>query len=150
MFTSYPGKYVSLIGVESDAMTNNPLSTETIEAGKLLAILSYAALPFGAPAFIIPMITRDNAYALQHAKYAGAIFIAGLVVFVVTFAAAFISCGLGTPLVGITLFFIVPSIQGFLAALNGTEEVPMVVGPWAEKMFAGVTLKDDAESALSE
>ncbi|MFT5679889.1 MAG: hypothetical protein ACI8RZ_000794 [Myxococcota bacterium] len=126
-------------------MTNNSLSTETIEAGKPLAIISYAALPFGVPAFIIPMLTRDNAYALQHAKYAGAIFVAGLAVFAVTFAVAFISCGFGTPLVGITLFFIVPALQGFLAALNGTEEIPMVVGPWAEKMFAGVTLKDDAE-----
>ena len=131
-------------------MTEQPLSTETIEVGKPLAIICYATLPLGIPAFILPMLTRDNAYALQHAKYAGVIFLGATLTFILTFAAAFITCGFGTPLVGLTLFFIIPTIQGFLAALNGQDEIPMMVGPWAEKLFSGVTLKSDTDLAAED
>ena len=123
-------------------MNDTALSTEVIEAGKPFALLSYASMLVGLPLFLIPMLTRDNAYALEHAKHAGAICIGAFVTFLVTFAAAFVSCGVGTPLVGLALLFYVPAVQGFLAALNGSTEVPVYVKPWSERMFSGVTLSE--------
>ena len=125
--------------------TDHSLSPETIEAGKPLALISYASLVVGLPLFILPMLSPDNAYALKHAKYAGVIFIGAMIAGIATFAAAFITCGLGTPLVGAVLLFYIPTIQGLLAALNGTQDVPMMVEPWAEKLFSGVKLKAPPE-----
>ena len=76
---------------------------------------------------------------------AGVIFIGAMIAGIATFAAALITCGLGTPLVGAVLLFYIPTIQGLLAALNGTQDVPMMVEPWAEKLFSGVKLKAPSE-----
>ena len=123
-------------------MNDSDLTPEQIEAGKPLALLSYATFVVGFPLFVLPMLSRDNAFALRHAKYAGAIYVGSLAFFLITFALSFVTCGLGSFLMVLLLAFYIPIVQGTLNALNGSTEPPMLTGEFAETLFSGVTLKE--------
>ncbi|MBW1879891.1 MAG: hypothetical protein JRI25_16875 [Deltaproteobacteria bacterium] len=124
------------------------LTDQEVEEGKIFALLSYASLPTGIPLFIIPMIQRDNAFALQHAKWAGVAWLGYLVtfflLFLVTFFIAMITCGFGTPLVFFSFvgfLFWIPGLQGFIYALNGEAREPMAIGGITEQLFGRLEVK---------
>lgn len=140
-----------------DLVATLGMSEEEVEQGKVFAILSYASLPTGIPLFIIPMVQRDNAFALQHAKWAGVAWLGYLcsffLLFLVTFFIAFITCGFGTPLVVFSFaafLFWIPGLQGFIYALNGEAREPMLIGGITEQLFGRLEVKEKARGGAKE
>jgi hypothetical protein len=99
-----------------------------VESGRTLALLSHLGIIFGLPLFIIPLITRDNALSLHHAKAAAANFIFMMIAAVVTF----VTCGLGFPLLFLPWVF---AIVGMVNASGGKEAGPWGLGTLGESVF---------------
>ncbi|MGM0557128.1 MAG: hypothetical protein ACQEVA_12165 [Myxococcota bacterium] len=99
-----------------------------VQRGKPMAILSHMSVLFGVPVFLIPIIKRDNAFALHHAKSAMVIyllFIAGLI-------ASFATCGLALPF---ALLLYVPAIVGVVHAARGDRAGPWALGHLGERLL---------------
>jgi hypothetical protein len=60
------------------------IPAKEIEEGKAFAILSYVLSLIGLPFFLVPLITRNNAFSLFHAKQCLLLWLAGVVVSVVS------------------------------------------------------------------
>lgn len=116
------------------AQTDDDTDLE-VQQGKAMAILAYASLLFGLPVFLIPLIMRDNAFALHHAKAAGA----GFLLFFAAGLLTFVSCGLFFPLV---MLCYVPALIGVLQAANGQLAGTWGLGNFGEAMFKGIQLKE--------
>jgi len=112
---------------------------KTIEDGKAFAILSYALSFIGLPFFIVPLITRDNAYSLYHAKQALTIGLTGAVISAVSFVLSFICIGVITALVG-GIFLLVLNIMGLMQTTKGEAKPLPVIGKYAVNWFKGVTV----------
>lgn len=132
------------------------MTAEEIEAGKTFAILAWAGMLMGVPLFIVPLIQRDNAFALFHAKHAGTTFLASLVL-VVGFMVIYVgTCGLGALMFPVLFLTLIPVIDGFVKAVNGKAEAPMLIGDFTDRLFGGLTVdapkakptpaKDDTEA----
>ena len=111
----------------------------TVEAGKTFAILGYALSFVGLPFFLVPVITRDNAYSLYHAKQSMMIWLAGIIVSVVSVILTVICIG---PIVGLVgaLGLLVLNILGLLQSVNGEAKPLPLVGKYAVEWFKGLTL----------
>lgn len=100
----------------------NPYPPEDIESGKLMAVLGY----FVSPLWIVPLVQRDNAFALFHAKQAMVYSIAMAILGAVIAAVSFVTCGFGA-FAAVAIFpFVYPWIMGIVYAAQG-EYRPM---PW--------------------
>lgn len=109
---------------------------EDIDEGKPLALLSHASLLFGLPVFIIPMLQKDNHFALHHSKAAAVNF----VFFMVAFGITMITCGLAFPLLFLCY---IPAIVGVIHAANGELAGRWGWGPAGESMFKGLQVTDE-------
>ncbi len=111
----------------------------TVEAGKTFAILGYALSFIGLPFFLVPVITRDNAYSLYHAKQSMMIWLAGIVLGVVSAILTVICIG---PIVGLLggLGLLVLNILGLLQAVNGEAKPLPAIGKYAIEWFKGLTV----------
>ena len=120
--------------VEQHARQDEDVDDE-IDEGKALAVLSHLSILFGIPVFLVPMLQRDNAFALHHAKSAGVIFVA----FLLALSLSMVTCGLAMPL---ALLVYVPALVGIVNASRGEEAGPWAFGKLGEKMFASVTVDE--------
>ena len=111
-----------------------PPASEEADTGKAMAVLSHASIFFGVPLFLIPLCTRDNAFALHHGKAAAVNF--GFMMVSIFFTV--LSCGLLFPLI---FFSYVPAIVGIIHASNGELAGPFGWGPAGERVLAGVKTK---------
>lgn len=106
------------------------------EDGKMLAILSHLSILFGIPIFLIPLIQRENAFALHHAKAAavtyGMLMIAGML--------SVVTCGLGVPLIFLCY---VPAIIGIVKATNEELAGKWGMGDFGEQLLSSVQVKND-------
>lgn len=105
--------------------------------GKAFAILSYALSFIGIPFFLVPLIMRNNAFALYHAKQCLIIWLAGIVLGTISTILMAVCIGaILLPIVGIMLF--VFTIIGLIKAVN-CEAVPVpLIGKFAEEWFKGI------------
>jgi hypothetical protein len=124
------------------------LGVDEIRKGKAWAFLSYLSMILGVPLFAVPLLLRDNEFALQHAKWAGSAyvgFVAALVGGAVLSAVvSFVTCGILSPAVALSLLaflFFVPALQGAIAALEGRVDEPIIVGEIAELLFDHISVK---------
>lgn len=119
------------------------------EQGKLWAALSYGSFFIGFPLGIIPMIQRDDAYALYHAKHATAVWLA---VFVATSVlgilypiVSMVTCGFGAILFPMLLlpvpWALVVGIHGLVIAMNGEWQEPVGAFGLGEMMFGSIRPK---------
>lgn len=123
---------------------------EPTEQGKMWAAVSYGSFFIGFPLGVIPLIQRDDAFALYHAKTATAVwlvaFVVGVVMAFVYTVISFVTCGFGSILFPIILlpvpWTMVVSIHGLILALNGQTEEPMGGFGLGEMMFGQLTLKE--------
>lgn len=112
------------------------------QEGKLFAILSYALNLVGLPFCIVPLITRNNEFALYHAKQSLMIWIGGVVVSVAS--TVLMAICIGIVLVPILapiafVFLLVVNIMGLVnAAKLETKPLPLI-GKWGEQWFKGIT-----------
>lgn len=110
-----------------------------VDEGKPMAVLSHMSILFGLPIFLIPLIRRENAFALHHAKSAMVIFL----LFIAAFIASFVTCGLAVPL---ALLLYVPAIVGVVHAARGERAGPWALGHWGEKLLDLQVDVNDSES----
>lgn len=110
-----------------------------IEAGKTFAILSYALSFVGLPFFLLPVIMRDNAYSLFHAKQSMMIWLCGIILGAVSAALTLICIG---PVVGLIggIFLLVLNIMGLMQAVNSQAKTLPLIGPYAMNWFKGLTV----------
>ncbi len=101
-----------------------------IEAGKLLAILGYII----GIVCIIPLIQKDNAFSLYHAKQVLLLIIAGVLLSVINV----IPC-LGQVVWALgSLALLVLGIMGLINAIKGKAEPVPLIGKYAEEWFKGI------------
>lgn len=109
-----------------------------VEEGKPFAILSYALGLIGLPFFLVPLIMRNNDFALYHAKQCLILWLFGIVGSVVSGILAFICIGIILG-VAIAILVLVLDIIGLVNAVNGEKKPLPWIGPFAEEWFKGVT-----------
>lgn len=129
---------------------------EVTENGKMMAVLSYGSLLMGVPLGIIPMVQRDDDFALFHAKHSLVIvleFLAMMMLyfgcFAVSMLAFFFTCGMSNfvtvPLLMamIFIFFLpgIPMAHGLLLALNGERKAPFGTFGIAQLLFSKIEYK---------
>jgi uncharacterized membrane protein len=108
-----------------------------VEEGRPIAILSYVLLLGLAPYFFLPLIWRNNEFTLYHAKQCHAIWVATLVLLVIS-----------APLMAVCIGFIIAAmaligalalcIMGIINAVKGEVKPLPVVGKWGEEWLKGV------------
>lgn len=113
---------------------NNPYGypMEDVEEGKLFAILGYI-IPF---IFLVPLIQKDNHFALFHAKQVLLLCLAGVALMVVSMV----------PIVGcFTMVLFLPLfawvIMGLVFAIQGQYRPLLFIGDFAEEWFKGIRVE---------
>jgi uncharacterized membrane protein len=116
------------------------MSAGEVADGKMFAILCYALNFVGFPFWIIPLITRDNAYSLYHAKQCLIMWIALAVGSLVGGPTIFICVG-AVILAAVWITNIIFNVIGVLNANNGMCKPLPVIGKWGEDWFKGIQKK---------
>lgn len=112
------------------------------DQGKIQAVASYLSLLTGWPLFLWPLIVRDDAFGLQHGKWAGGLYVGYLASVLFIIFLSFITCGFGAFLVFFVFLWWLPAGMGILAVLNGKLEAPPVAEPVASMLFGSIVPKD--------
>jgi uncharacterized membrane protein len=108
------------------------------EEGKAFAILSYALGFIGLPFFLVPLIMRNNEFALYHAKQCLILWILGL-------AGSVVSGILMAVCIGVVLavvvwgFCLVLNIIGLMNAVKLEKKPLPLIGKYGEEWFRGIT-----------
>jgi hypothetical protein len=119
------------------------------DQAKMWAALSYGSFFIGFPLGVIPLVQRDDPYALHHAKKATAVWLVSFVLgMVLAFAYTFISfatCGFGAILFPMVLlpvpWVMAVAIHGLVISLNGQWDEPIGVFGLGDLMFSSITPK---------
>jgi len=115
-------------------MNPNPYPPEDIEPGKMLAVLGYLI----SPLWIIPLIQRDNAFALFHAKQAMVYTIVMVILGAIISVFSMITCGVGAVLAFGIFPFLYPYIMGIIYAAQGEYRPMPWIGQFADTYFSGL------------
>jgi uncharacterized membrane protein len=112
------------------------ITEQVAEAGKAMAVLSHLSTFLHLPLFLIPLLQKDNPFALYHARQAAVGFVGLIVVYVILTAITAVTCGATFFLFGLVpIYSIGVSIIGALAANDGAIKELPVVGGVAQKLF---------------
>jgi uncharacterized membrane protein len=106
------------------------VSAKEIEEGKVLAILSYI-IPILC---IVPLIQKNNAFSLYHAKQVLLLVIAGIVTSLVNV----IPCLGQIVWLIVALALLVFGVMGLIAAVKGEMKPIPLIGKFAEDWFKGI------------
>ena len=113
---------------QQQPMNQNPYPPEDIESGKMLAVLGYLI----SPLWIIPLVQRDNAFALFHAKQAMIYTIFMVILGTVIGIISVITCGFGAILAVAIFPFLYPYIMGIVYAAQGQYQPMPWIGHYAD------------------
>lgn len=119
------------------------------EYGRQWAILSYVGLICLVPVGIIPLIQRDDAYALHHAKVATVVWIGvlgtSIALAMVWAVIVVVTCGLGVALLPLvflpTAWGLVVGIHGLVLTLNGAWDEPIGGFGLGDALFGSIEAK---------
>ncbi len=121
---------------EPEATAEAP-AMDDVDEGKAFAILSYALSFVGIPFFLLPLIMRNNDFALYHAKQCLILWLTGAVLGTISAILTAVCIGaIMLPIVGIALF--VFTIMGLMNAVNGKAVPVPLIGQWGEEWFKGI------------
>lgn len=113
------------------------MAAKEIEDGKAFAVLSYVLSFVSLPFFLVPLIMRNNAFSLYHAKQCLLLWLAGIVVSIVCVPLMAVCIGFVLlPVAGIALFVL--AIMGLINASKGEAKPLPMIGKWAEDWFKGI------------
>jgi len=115
-----------------------PVALPDAEEGKAFAILSYVLSLIGIPFFLVPLIMRNNEFSLYHAKQCLLIWLAGVVLAVVSAPLMAVCIGVIIAPVG-GVFLLVLCIMGLINATKLEAKPVPLIGKWAEDWFKGIT-----------
>lgn len=119
-----------------------PGARDTIlEAGRVWAFASYASLFVGIPLFAIPMIQRDNAFALHHARHAAACFLGFVVLGLGIGVFSLVTCGIGAMVFPLALLPYVPAVHGLMLVADGKWGEPYGLFGLGDRLFGSMTAK---------
>lgn len=122
-----------------------PTATTTpeqqVQSGKMWALLSYAGIFFGLPLAVVPLLQRDNAYALYHAKHATAAYAASVVLFIVWCIFYAISCGFGAVAFPLVMLPWVVAGHGIWLVREGAWRQPIGLFGLGDRLFGTLELK---------
>lgn len=113
------------------SLAKSPVSSQEIEDGKTLALLCHGSLLFGLPLFILPLLMRDNRFALHHAKAAGVTYVLFMMMAVLTV----LTCGVAFPLIFLCY---VPAFVGMVSAAKGELAGVWGMGKLGESLLSGI------------
>jgi uncharacterized membrane protein len=118
--------------------TPAPATKETDE-GKAFAVLSYALSFVGLPFFLVPLITRNNDFALYHAKQCLVLWLAGIVVMAAMWSPFFFLWRIMNLLMyPLGIFMLVLNVIGLINAVNSATRPVPVLGKFAEEWFKNI------------
>ena len=110
------------------------------DTSKALAVLCHLSMFLSIPIWIVPLITRDNAFTLHHAKDAAVTWALGMTIFVGGLTIFILSCGL-LPVFVLVFVLYIPMLMGIFSAANGQiEDIPLIT-PISRALLGGVTVK---------
>lgn len=118
-----------------------------IEQGKAMAFVAHAGIIIGLPTCIIPMMQRDNEFALHHAKAAAVNYMFFLVAIMGVIFIALITCGIGAVIAPVIY---IPMIVGMVNVANGERASGWAFGNIGESIFSGMQIKDEYRKRLPE
>ena len=125
-------------GHQQSALVANP---QVVDSGKTMALVSHLSNLCGLPLFLLPMMSKDNAYALHHAKQAGTVYVANLLLLVLLLIATCITFGLVSPLFSaVPMIGLVAGVIGGLKAWEGEVYEFPYVAKYTERIFGNVQL----------
>ena len=111
---------------------------EEIEAGKSIALLRYILCLLGFPFWLYPIIVRDNAFSLYHAKQCLMLWIASAVLWVAGSMLTVVCIGF-LILPAALVLDIIWIVKGIINSNKG-QAVPLpIIGKWAVDLFKGIT-----------
>ena len=113
------------------------VEVKEIEEGKAFAILSYALSFIGLPFFIVPLIMRNNAFSLYHAKQCLMLWLAGIAVSIVCAPLMAICIGIVLLPAGM-IFLLVLNIMGLVNSVKAEIKPIPLIGKFAEDWFKGI------------
>lgn len=131
--------------------SSTPAETLTVEVGgpelvtiddsaRAMAVLCHLSMVLGLPLWLVPLLTRDNAFTLHHAKDAAIIWVMGFVIFSVGMVIWFMTCFL-LPVFGLAALMWLPTLMGLFSAINSQmEEIPLITS-LSRSLLGGIELK---------
>ncbi len=121
----------------AEPIAEQTVPEQEINEGKAFAILSYALSFISLPFFLVPLIMRNNAYALYHAKQSLMIWLGAIAVSLVGSVLLVVCIGAVILLAG-GIFLLVLNILGLINAINGKMQPIPVIGKWGVDWFKGL------------
>lgn len=111
---------------------------ESVEPGKVLAMVSYAGIFISIPLGVIPMFMRDNEFAMYHGKQATASFIIAFALGIILSVVIAVTCGFGVILLPIMFLPLATAIHGLIIASKGEMKEPFGVFGLGNKLFGSL------------
>ncbi len=100
----------------------------------MMSIFSYCSVIFGIPVFIVPLVLRNNRFALHHARAAGAAYLACMMFL----GLAVMNCAVFLPLVFVCY---IPALIGIYRASAGVEAGTAALGPAGQRIFQWIEVR---------
>lgn len=141
-----PSSSLALTSTRASQGGSSTFSTDfdadEVERGKGMAVLSHMSYLTMLPLFAIPMLLRENRFALHHARQAGAGWIALVGVQMVALGVTMVTCGLFPVLIPLPFVMtVVMTIMGITWALKGEVRRFPILNETGDKLFANVTVQ---------
>jgi len=119
------------------ASAEGAMAAQEVADGKAFAVLSYVLSLIGLPFFLVPLIMRNNAFSLYHAKQCLMLWLVGIVGGILSAVLAVVCIGVVLGLL-LAVFGLVLTIMGIINASNGVVKPLPVIGRWGEDWFKGI------------
>lgn len=130
--------------------------SQITQKGRIWAAVSYGSHFVGLPLGIIPLILREDPYAVHHARHAVAVYfgtvVIGVVAAMITVPLAFCTLGLSTIalLPGLLLLAawpIIHAVHGLILSLTDSWDEPIGTFGLGDKLFGNVHAEPSAAAA---
>lgn len=105
---------------------------------RMMALLGYLSLLIGLPLFILPLAMRKDAFAMYHARQAGALFVISLFEGVLFALITLMTCGIGVILLPILFLPWIGAAHGVYLVLTDRQEEPVLTFGLGEKWFGSI------------
>lgn len=124
-------------GTPSSPSATDATPQDETQKGKLFATLCYACNFICIPFWIIPLVMRDNAFSLYHAKQCLGLFLFVIVAAVISAILTFLCIGFPM-LIALAAGSVVLNIIGLINVSNGRMKPLPLLGRFFEKWFSGI------------